>query len=152
MKKTFAILFVLCFFCNTSLFAQTGRPEPISNGAPKITARNSLDKDVTTLSEKFSDLEKRMAAIEAENAGLKSDNAALKSDNAALKAENNSQQKQINDQSTAINLNYKILENYINSVKTKFDNQVGTFRITGGISNKSLGTSGSVTLLMGTHE
>ena len=145
MKKTISILSVLCFFCNTSIFAQSGRPEPISNGAPKITARNSLDKDVTTLSEKFSALEKRMAAIEAENAGLKSDNAALK-------AENASQQKQINDQSTAITANYKILENYINTVKTKFDSQVGTFRITGGISNKSLGTAGSVTLLMGTHD
>ena len=146
MKKILSTLVMVTLFCTSSLFAQVGRPEKIENsGAPKITARNSLDKDVATLSERMAALENRMAKVEAEN-------AALKNENAALKAENANQQNQINDQVNATKANYKILENYINTVKNKMDSQIGTFRITGAISNKSLGTSGSVNLLMGVHE
>ena len=152
MKKIISMLAMLFLFCNISTFAQSGRPEPIGNNAPKITARNSLDKDVATLAERMTTLENRMAALEADNYNLKAANDHLKADCNALKAENASQQKQISDQATAITANYKILENYVTNLKNKFDTQVGTFRITGAISNKSLGTNGSVNLLMGTHE
>jgi len=144
MKKIILLVAVLFLAGSTSIFAQNGRPAKVGD-APVITPRNSLDKDVTVLGERLTAMEKRLAALEADNAALKTDNAALKNENAA-------QQKQLGDLEATQKTNYKILENYTSTLKTRFDTQVGDFKINGFISNKSLATSGSVNLLMGTHQ
>ena len=159
MKKiiSFAVVWVLAG--NTLTYAQNGRPEKIGGNAPNITARNSVEKDVASLREQLNTLEKRIIAMEGQNnalkvdfSSLKSENAAIKADNSLLKAENAEQKNELGKLNTAQKANYVILDNAISKLHSQFNSQIGDFRITGFISNKSLGTSGAVSLLMGSHQ